>query len=317
MSNNALTALVLAALDDSGLKALEERVTELAEIGFKPVIVDELPETGEENTLYLVPQQDPGEDPWYKEYMWLDNQWELIGTTSVDFSDYYTSNDVDNILENYYTQSEADDKFVVREVQGSGITSRLTNDGSIISEVTNSDNSTTVEVYTDNVRIEADDLTDGSWSAITVDADGGINMGAGDNDNTSEITINPSEGTIVLDAPNGVQVPEPVNDNDAATKSYVDSVGDNIQTDITNLENEVTAHKNKFFDGVSEDWDQFTTEEKVYKLVSAVEDYVTLDIAETYSINAAVGLDPQDEIISDMYEDEIIDMTNEIIGGNG
>lgn len=261
MSNNALTALVLAALDDSGLKALEERVTELAEIGFKPVIVNELPETGEENTLYLVPQQEPGEDPWYKEYMWLDNQWELIGTTSVDFSDYYTSNDVDNLLANYYTQSEVDE--LVNQTS-----EEITN---LSEDITNIENNIT--------NIEGD---------IT-------NLG----DNITNI-----EGDITN------------------IQSDITNLGDSItgvETDLSALEAEVAtkARKDKFFDGVSEDWDQFTTEEKVYRLVSAVEDYVTLDISETYSINAAVGLDPQDEIISDMYEDEIIDMTNEIIGGNG
>lgn len=243
MSNNALTALVLAALDDSGLKALEERVTELAEIGFKPVIVDELPETGEENTLYLVPQQDPGEDPWYKEYMWLDGQWELIGTTSVDFSDYYTSNDVDNILENYYNKDEVD--------------AALTDKQDIITAG-------------DNIIINNNEISADLSNYLA-------------KDNTTAYT--------------------PSNQYNPATKQYVDTKTGEVF--------------DKFFDGVSEDWDQFTTEEKVYKLVSAVEDYVTLDIAETYSINAAVGLDPQDEIISDMYEDEIIDMTNEIIGGNG
>ena len=74
MNNNTLTALVLAALDDSAIKALNERVNELAELGFKPQIVDELPAEGNDHTLYLVPQSEPGEDPWYYEYLWLDNE---------------------------------------------------------------------------------------------------------------------------------------------------------------------------------------------------------------------------------------------------
>lgn len=87
--------LALAALDDSEIKSLEERVNELAELGFKPEIVDELPEEGNDHTLYLVPQSEPGEDPWYKEYLWLDNEWENIGTTSINFDNYeLTSNKV-------------------------------------------------------------------------------------------------------------------------------------------------------------------------------------------------------------------------------
>jgi hypothetical protein len=65
---------VLAALDDSAIKALNERVNELAELGFKHQIVDELPAEGNDHTLYLVPQSEPGEDPWYYEYLWLDNE---------------------------------------------------------------------------------------------------------------------------------------------------------------------------------------------------------------------------------------------------
>lgn len=80
--------LALAALDDSAIKSLEERVNELAELGFKPEIVEELPESGNDHTLYLVPQNEPGEDPWYKEYLWLDNEWENIGTTSINFENY-------------------------------------------------------------------------------------------------------------------------------------------------------------------------------------------------------------------------------------
>ena len=102
MDNNVLTALVLAALDDSAIKSLNERVNELAELGFKPQIVTELPEEGNDHTLYLVLESEPGEDPWYQEYLWLDNEWEKIGTTSIDFEDYYT-------------KDEADIKFVDKE----------------------------------------------------------------------------------------------------------------------------------------------------------------------------------------------------------
>lgn len=91
------TILALAALDDSAIKSLEERVNELAELGFKPEIVEELPESGNDHTLYLVPQNEPGENPWYKEYLWLQNEWENIGTTSINFENYYTKDEIDAI----------------------------------------------------------------------------------------------------------------------------------------------------------------------------------------------------------------------------
>jgi len=75
MARNSLaTALALAALDDTAVKSLEQRVNELAEVGFKPLIVDALPETGmNEHTLYLI--LNTGEQHnYYDEYLWFKNQ---------------------------------------------------------------------------------------------------------------------------------------------------------------------------------------------------------------------------------------------------
>ena len=65
-----------AAFNQSGLK--------------KIVIVEELPETGDPNILYLLAMEDPEENNYYDEYLWLDDQWELIGSTQIDLSDYCT-----------------------------------------------------------------------------------------------------------------------------------------------------------------------------------------------------------------------------------
>jgi hypothetical protein len=52
--------------------------------------------------------------------------------------------------------------------------------------------------------------------------------------------------------------------------------------------------------------------------MAAVEDYVELDIADTYNINEAIGdTDPQEPVVSDLYEDEALGLTNQIIGGGG
>lgn len=49
--------------------------------------VEELPQTGETNTIYLVPKQgDP--DDVKEEYIWVDEHWEKIGNTSIDLSGY-------------------------------------------------------------------------------------------------------------------------------------------------------------------------------------------------------------------------------------
>ena len=74
------------------LKDLYSRVNEL-EIHIE--VVEELPETGVEGTIYLLPASDPEEGNYYEEYIWLDDAWELIGTTQVDLSQYYTKTEAD------------------------------------------------------------------------------------------------------------------------------------------------------------------------------------------------------------------------------
>lgn len=61
----------------------------------KKTIVEILPEIGEENTLYL--KSVDGEDGnVYEEYMYINNEWELIGSTEteIDLSGYLKSSDI-------------------------------------------------------------------------------------------------------------------------------------------------------------------------------------------------------------------------------
>lgn len=64
------------------------------------VIVNTLPDTGEEGTLYFVPKT-PDTSDLYDEYVWINNAWELLGEKqiTVDLSDYYTKQET-------YSQAE-------------------------------------------------------------------------------------------------------------------------------------------------------------------------------------------------------------------
>ena len=59
------------------------------------LIVNELPLVGSEDTLYFVPKEDTEESDMYDEYVWINNDWELIGTKqiTVDLSDYVKNTD--------------------------------------------------------------------------------------------------------------------------------------------------------------------------------------------------------------------------------
>jgi len=51
-----------------------------------------------ETTIYLVPSSDPEQGNYYEEYIYVNNTWELVGTTAVDLSAYYTKLEVDELL---------------------------------------------------------------------------------------------------------------------------------------------------------------------------------------------------------------------------
>lgn len=336
MDNNTLTALVLAALDDSAIKALNERINELAELGFKPQIVTELPEEGNDHTLYLVLASEPGEDPWYQEYLWLDNEWEKIGTTSIDF-------------ENYYTKDEADSKFVQQLIgtsQQGGTINNMGEDGILIG-VAREDLGNASGINVSDGFIDIVGTSDLGETGVRVDSSAGTIEGHAIDDiyfnvpgssldlyadhaemyaGEASLEMDGTEGTITLDAPNGVKVlSAPVENDDISTKGYVDTeLSTALQnyytksqtynkTEVNQLVEEVGR---QLFDGTSEEWDTLTEEEKVAFVIAAVEDYVELNIADTYNVNEALGnVDPQETIVSDLYEDEAIDLTNQIIGG--
>ena len=51
-----------------------------------------------ETTIYLVPNSDPEQGNYYEEYIYVNNAWELVGSTEVDLSDYYTKSQVDGMF---------------------------------------------------------------------------------------------------------------------------------------------------------------------------------------------------------------------------
>lgn len=65
------------------------------------IVVNELPQTGNEGTIYLVPLDTPeSEENNYAEYIYVDGEWELLGKIGVhvDLTNYYTKQEVNNLL---------------------------------------------------------------------------------------------------------------------------------------------------------------------------------------------------------------------------
>ena len=63
-------------------------------------IVEALPDSNQDaNTVYLVAKDGAGEgQDAYIEYMWINGNWEIIGDTSVDLSNYYTKAQTDQAI---------------------------------------------------------------------------------------------------------------------------------------------------------------------------------------------------------------------------
>ena len=73
-------------------------------------LVDELPASGEQSTIYLI-ANDKGS---FTEYLWLEetSKWEELGDVSkIDLSNYFTKSEINAMFANYYTQSDIDDMF--------------------------------------------------------------------------------------------------------------------------------------------------------------------------------------------------------------
>lgn len=66
---------------------------------FKVEVVNELPVTGEEKTIYLAPKSPTQTNNARDEYLWINNAWEKIGDTEIDLSDYYTKSETDGLLD--------------------------------------------------------------------------------------------------------------------------------------------------------------------------------------------------------------------------
>jgi len=68
--------------------------------GFTAKAVDALPETGEDNIIYLVKNEESTDTQnVYDEYLWINGAFEkLKSTDKIDLSDYYTKSQADTLL---------------------------------------------------------------------------------------------------------------------------------------------------------------------------------------------------------------------------
>lgn len=86
--------------------------------GFNTKIVESLPTTGETNTIYLVKKTGKEKDK-YNEYLYVNNAWELVGSTGIDLTDYAKKSDITDItgdLSDLTTTNKANLVSAVNEI---------------------------------------------------------------------------------------------------------------------------------------------------------------------------------------------------------
>lgn len=93
---------VSSLTNDAGYQTASDVASAIASIPqFEIKIVDALPTTGQKMVLYLLPKTSVSGDNIYDEYIWLEStsSFELVGSTTVDLSDYYTKTETDQKLD--------------------------------------------------------------------------------------------------------------------------------------------------------------------------------------------------------------------------
>ena len=85
----------------------DKKIQEAIDLGFKVEVKsnrDILQTTGEDKVLYLLPKTNTDTKDEYDEYVYVNNDWEWIGHTVIDLSNYYTKTEIDN--KGYLTQHQ-------------------------------------------------------------------------------------------------------------------------------------------------------------------------------------------------------------------
>lgn len=128
-SKEALEKAIQQAVSQSKLYTDEvfSKVT-----NFKVEIVDSLPSKEiDEHTIYFLKKTSEKETDSYYEYMYINNKWELIGTTELNLDNYWT---IDEVKDYVKTQEYVLVKATTAQLGGvkiDGTTIQINNDGVI------------------------------------------------------------------------------------------------------------------------------------------------------------------------------------------
>lgn len=78
---------------------VSKAIGNIGSTGFTPIIVQTLPTSNiSTSTVYLVLNEQQADKNIYNEYIYVGGKWEIVGSTAVDLSNYYTKSEIDNMI---------------------------------------------------------------------------------------------------------------------------------------------------------------------------------------------------------------------------
>lgn len=111
-ANQQIQEIITNLLNYYTKAQVDELIQSIARLEIK--LVDSVEEVTEAGYIYLVPKESTEQKDIFDEYIFYDGKPELIGTTQIDLSNYYTKTEVDDLLDNkadadtVYTKTEVD-----------------------------------------------------------------------------------------------------------------------------------------------------------------------------------------------------------------
>lgn len=185
-------------------------------------VVEELPPTGEDNVIYMVSNPSGGSQNVYDEYMYINGQFEKIGTSEVDLSNYVTNASLTSRLEGYATTESLDSYLTKEEASSTYLT-----EGDLANYAT----STALQETLTQAKQYADSQDDVTLEAAKAYTD------------TEKAKYLPLTGGTMTGTITGL--PVPTSNSDAATKEYVDSVAAGVTpSDMLTAEEITTGSAN-------------------------------------------------------------------------
>ncbi len=150
---------------------------------FNIQVVDVLPtEDISSTTIYLVPKQFADEDI-YDEYIYVADAWELLGSQTIDLSDYYTKEEVDDLISDMseYVRTNDLDEVAVTGIRG--VNDNIYQTGNVtlnkgmvgLSQVENKSSAVIRSEITEGnitAALQYQPFDSADWTANTANADG-------------------------------------------------------------------------------------------------------------------------------------------------